>query len=338
MVDMVRTPGLEFIELSRQDADPAVACDRGVSLIPAIDRQHHAPDRSLLLIDRGSLVARCSCWWADTAVYDGRSLGVIGHYAAADADRAGALLARACEVLAANGCATAVGPMDGTTWRRYRFIVDRGAEPTFFLEPDNPDDWPEHWTRAGFAPLAAYVSAINDDLGYGNSRTNATRARLADAGISIRPLDLSQADAELRRIFALSLRAFSRNFLYTPIGEEEFLAQNKAVLPYVQPELVLLAEKQNALVGFVFALPDILQARRGIPIDTVVMKTLAVDPSAAGVGLGSALLEEAQQVARRRGFRRVIHALIHEGNVSRRISDRYARTIRRYALYARALA
>jgi ribosomal protein S18 acetylase RimI-like enzyme len=335
---MVRRPGIEFIELSSLDPEPAVACDRGVSLIPTSDRQHHAPDRSLLLIDRGSLVARCSCWWHDTAVYSGRPLGVIGHYADAATDHAAALLARACDILAANGCATAVGPMDGTTWRRYRFIVDRGAEPTFILEPDNPDDWPEHWTRAGFAPLAAYTSAINDDLGYENPRTNATRARLADAGIKIRPFDMSRADAELRRIFALSLRAFSRNFLYTPIGEEEFLTQNNAVLPYVQPELVLLAETQDALVGFAFALPDILQARRGIPIDTVVMKTLAVDPSAGGVGLGSALLDEAQQVARRRGYQRVIHALIHESNVSRKISDRYARSIRRYALYARALA
>jgi ribosomal protein S18 acetylase RimI-like enzyme len=106
----------------------------------------------------------------------------------------------------------------------------------------------------------------------------------------------------------------------------------------VQPELVLLAEQQDALIGFVFALPDVLQARRGIPIDTIVMKTLAVDPSAGGLGLGSALLDEAQRIARQRGFRRAIHALIHENNVSRKISDRYARSIRQYALYARALA
>ena len=36
----------------------------------------------------------------------------------------------------------AVGPLDGSTWRRYRLVTERGVEPPFFMEPDNPDDWP----------------------------------------------------------------------------------------------------------------------------------------------------------------------------------------------------
>ena len=70
-------------------------------------------------------------------------------------------------------------------------------------------------------------------------------------------------DAELRRIYVLSLAAFSGNFLYTPIGEEEFLAQNDAVLPYVRPELVLLAEQEDVLLGYMFALPDITAGAAG---------------------------------------------------------------------------
>src|SRR5207247_6343770 len=124
---------------------------------------------------------------------------------------------------------TAVGPMDGTTWRRYRFMVERGSEPVFFLEPDNPDDWPLHWSAAGFSPLATYTSAVNDDLDIEDTRTAAARARLTGAGISIRTFDPARADAELRRIFTLSLRAFSRNFLYTPIAEAEFVGQYHAV-------------------------------------------------------------------------------------------------------------
>ena len=42
----------------------------------------------------------------------------------------------------------AVGPMDGSTWRRYRFITERGAEPAFFLETYNPDVWPLNFTGA----------------------------------------------------------------------------------------------------------------------------------------------------------------------------------------------
>lgn len=330
---------IDFLELSPDDPDlQEVRCDRGVSAVPEAERRLHAPDRCLLARDgRGSLVARCSCWWRDSPSLDGRRAGIIGHYAAAGEEAGAALLARACDVVAAAGCAVAIGPMDGTTWRRYRFVVERGAEPPFFLEPDNPDDWPEHWRAAGFTTLATYTSAATDDLSREDPRTAGALERLGARGIAIRPLDPSRADEELRRIFRLSLDAFSRNFLYTPISEEEFLAQNHAVLPAVRPELVLLAEGGGSLAGFVFALPDVLQARRGAVIDTVVLKTLAVHPSTAGLGLGSVLIDLVQRTARRLAYRRVIHALMHEANVSGRMSARYARTIRRYALFSRDL-
>jgi GNAT superfamily N-acetyltransferase len=327
----------EILELSPHDADPAVAGDRGVSLVAAADRQLHAPGCCIVVMDRGSLVARCSCWWADTAMQEGRRVGVIGHYAAADREAGVALLSEACRALAARGSALAIGPMDGNTWRRYRFIVERGAEPAFFLEPDHPPDWPEHWTGAGFEPLATYTSAVNDNLQREDPRTAAARTRLEEAGITIRAFDTARAEVELRRIFAVSLAAFSRNFFYTPISEGEFLAQNHALLPYVQAELVQLAEREDAIVGFMFALPDMLQARRGEPVETLIMKTLAVHPSVGGIGLGSVLMDVVQRAARERGFRRAIHALIHETNVSRKISDRYAHTIRRYALFSRRL-
>src|SRR5262249_7805065 len=198
----------ELVTLAAQDADPAVACDRGVALVAEAERRLHAPERTLLLVENGSLVARCSCWWTGTAGLGERPVGVTGHYAAADAAGGGALLADACALLSANGAAIAVGPMDGTTWRRYRFVVERGGEPMFFLEPDNPDDWPGHWSGAGFAPLATYTSAVNDNLAVEDPRRQAALDRLRAAGISIRSLDTSRTNEELQRIFRLSLSAF----------------------------------------------------------------------------------------------------------------------------------
>ena len=323
----------QVIEFSPRHTDPGIRCDRGVSFVPPADISLHAPDLSLLALDRGSLVARCSCWWRDCAP----GFGVIGQYAAGDAESGAAVLGHACEVLAAAGCTTAVGPMDGNSWRRYRFIVERGSEPPFFLEPDNPDDWPHHWSLAGFSRCATYTSAVNDDLSTEDPRTSSSRARLTASDISIRTFDPARAEAELRRIFALSIVAFSRNLYYTSIPEQEFLAQNYALLPFVRPELILLAEREEALVGFMFAMPDLLQAQRGASPDTVILKTIAVDPSVSGIGLGGVLMDLVQRRARQMGFRRAIHALMHETNGSRRISDRYARTIRRYALFSRPL-
>jgi GNAT superfamily N-acetyltransferase len=324
-------------ELEPGAPGPEATADRGIQPVSTDDLALHRPDRRLAVTDRHSLVARCSLWWRRTPRTLDEVMGAIGHYATVD-HRAGiALLERACAVLARAGCATALGPMDGSTWRRYRFITERGEAPPFFLEPDNPDDWPSHWTASRFTPLATYTSAANDDLSVVDERTETVRASLRDAGIVIRAFDPSRADEELRRLFTLSLSAFTGNFLYTPIGEQEFLAANRALLPYVRPELVLLAERAGDLAGFMFAVPDMLQARRGEAIDTIVLKTMAVAPSCRGMGLGGVLMDDVQRAARALGFRRAIHALMHEGNRSRALSDRYGHTIRRYTLFARPL-
>jgi GNAT superfamily N-acetyltransferase len=324
----------DVMDIAPDTEDPAVRCDRGVSVVARTDRVRHAPDASVLAVRQGSLVARCDCWWRARAARDGGRprTGIIGHYAAVDPQAGQAVLRRACELLEAAGCANAVGPMDGTTWRRYRFIIERGNEPTFFLEPDNPGDWPEHWSSAGFSTLATYTSAVTHELDVDAACTSGALARLSSAGISIREFDSTQPDAELRRIYRLATVTFCENLLYSPIPEDEFLEDSRALLPILRQELVLLAERDGVPVGFLFAVPDVL----GSP-DTMIIKTTAVDPRASGQGVAGALVALVHRRARQLGYRRAIHALMHETNVSRRISDRYARTFRRYALLSKAL-
>jgi len=125
----------------------------------------HGADRHCLLLDGAGLpVARCSLWWSNPPSFGDERPGLIGHYSALNTMSAKVLLDGACEELAARGCSIAIGPMDGSTWRRYRLLTDRGSEPLFFLEPDNPDDWPGHFTSAAFSPLAHYFSVLNEHL------------------------------------------------------------------------------------------------------------------------------------------------------------------------------
>jgi GNAT superfamily N-acetyltransferase len=296
------------------------------------------PDAHWLLADRaGRAVARCALWWSATPAHEGHRLGLIGHYAAVEGEAGPRLLELACGRLTGQGCTLAVGPMDGSTWQRYRLVTERGTEPTFFLEPDNPDDWPGHFRAAGFAPLAHYYSALNADLAQADPRLPEW-ARCADArGIALRPLDLGRFGEELRALAALSLESFSRNFLFTPVGLDDIVAQYQAVRRYVRGELVLVAEQDGRVVGYIFALPDLLQARRGLAIDTIVIKTIAVHPDLEGSGLGSLLASRCHEAARGLGYTRAIHALMHETSRSRSISNHSARTVRRYTLFARPL-
>ena len=328
----------QVLELKPGDAVPDLPYAAEVAPLTDLERGLHAPDRHFLSIDAlGTVTARGSCWWTKVPRLDGDRIGIIGHYAAGSLDGATALLAHACARLASAGCARAVGPMDGNTWRSYRLVTDRGAAPQFFLEPWTPQAWLQQWRAAGFAPLAEYTSAANDDLSQEDPRIPAAEARLIGAGVTIRSLDAADPDRDLYRIFALAVESFGRNYLFAPLSETEFLDQNRQLLPFVIPDLVLIAEHDGEACGFLFALPDVLQARRSAPVDTVIVKTVAVRPDARYAGLGSVLVARVHRSARELGFRRAIHALMHEGNVSRNISRRFAKPIRRYALFGKTL-
>jgi L-amino acid N-acyltransferase YncA len=228
----------------------------------------------------------------------------------------------------------AIGPMDGNTWRTYRLVTERGGEPPFLMEPDTPADWPGVWNAAGFAPLAQYFSALGTDLAREDAQVAGAAQRLKESGVSLRSLAADEYHEELRRVYALSAEAFVENFLYTPVTETEFLAQYAAVRERLRPELVLIAEHAGEVTGYCFAIPDWL---RGPATDTIIVKTLAVRPGRRSAGLGAWLLQETQQRAHALGFRRVIHALMHESNHSLNLSRRFAEPFRRYTLYSRRL-
>lgn len=313
--------------------------DASLVLPPASELQRDGADLYLAVERDRRLAARCSLWWSKVPPLEAARAGYIGHYAAADDRAAETLLESACRQLAKHRCAIAIGPIDGSTWREYRFVVERGGEPPFFLEPDNPDEWPAQFVRCGFTILARYTSALTEALDRVDDRVHRALDRLAAGGVRVRAFDRGRPEADLGSIYDVSVDSFSRNFLYTPICRDEFLSQYRPILPYVEAELVMLAEHEDRPVGFLFAIPDLLRPPGPGPVrDTIIIKTVAVRHGRAQVGLGSVLVARAHAIARALGYRRAIHALMHERNMSRNISARYAQTIRRYALFARHLA
>jgi GNAT superfamily N-acetyltransferase len=299
-------------------------------------RRDGADEHWMVVDAHGDPLARCSLWWKDTPPLPGYRVGIVGHYAASDHAAARALLYTACERLADEGCTLAVGPMDGSTWRRYRFVTDRCHFPPFFLDVDNPDEWPLHFAECGFATLARYASSLIPDTARAGTVARHGPA-IGVEGVTLRPIDDARPEDDLRRIYRLSLEAFRENFLYAPITEDEFLARYRPVLGLVRRELVLCAERGGELVGFVFCVPDQSQAARRRVVDTVVLKTFAVHPQLRGRGMGTALVAESCRAARSLGYTKMIIAFMHEDNPSMRISEKHANVIRRYALFSREL-
>lgn len=309
----------------------------GITALSSSLFSQHQPDLHLAVLQDQILVARCSLWWKNAPTYNQETLGLIGHYSAQDDRSAQALWSHSLEILAQQNCTLAVAPMDGNTWRTYRWITERGEHPPFFLEPDNPNNYVEQILQAGFTPLACYYSALVTDLNQGDRRLERVGDRLKKLDIKIRPLNLENWEQELHQIYQVSRVAFKQNFLYTPLSESEFMAQYNPVRAYINPELVLLAEQRKKIVGFLFALPDFCLRQRKLPIDTLILKTVAILPQRDYAGLGSLLIFQCHQIAQKLGYKSVIHALMYEGNSSLNISQRYSQPIRQYTLFAKAI-
>lgn len=295
-------------------------------------------DQHFAVLDcKDQVRARCSVWWRDSAQVNGTRTGTIGHYAATDEAFGQTLLEHACRELKNRGCELAVGPMDGNTWRRYRFVTERGSAKPFFLEPDNPDEWPIHFSRCGFTPLAHYVSEINPKMAVRQPELGALRQKITNAGITIGSLDTTDPDADLDGIYDVVGESFKDAFMYTNLDRQSYRQMYVPLLKGVDSRLMLVARQRGEVVGFVFAPPDMLQRTYQEKIDAIVIKTIAIRPRKELSGLGRVLIVDMLKNALEMGFTTAISALMHTDNRSQKISSDCAGPMRRYSLFVKEL-
>lgn len=282
------------------------------------------------------IVARAALWWRNTPVMGGTKVGAIGEFTADDGEVAATLLNGALDHLREQGCGIAVGPLDGNTWQPHRFVVESSGRGAFLLEPRNCLEHPGWWESAGFSVLSRYSSSVMV-LDGSSGISSAVRDRLVKSGITVRKIDTSNYDQELRAIHGISLKSFSVNFLYTPVEECVFLDAYQKVRDQVDSDFVKIAERDGQPCGFVFGIPDLEALRRGEK-PALIVKTLAVDPEARCAGLGNWLVDELHRSGWEKGYTEAIHALQHEANSSLKITGRHhGEVFRRYALFSKLL-
>jgi GNAT superfamily N-acetyltransferase len=335
MIDQI--PVEEFAPDDARMAD--FAAIRESHPYPTPEEPVPAGARCLLLRREGRPAARLAYTFAEDLHGAPGRTGLIGWYETTmDAAVGIAVLRAAVERLAAEGAVRVLGPVNGSTWGRYRLALPpepwgTPVEPTFLSEPTNLPDYPRDFRQAGFRVAAEYESAIIEDLSAPDAKRDELAERIRARGVVIRPLDASRFDEELRALYELSVTAFAENLYYSPVGFDEFRARYQPLRPLLDPELVRLAEDADGrLLGFVFAFPDLLTVRDGRPT-RAVLKTLAAAPAARGLGLGTFLTDEVRRLAHEKGYASVIHALMQADNASVSISRHTARVFRRYALY-----
>ena len=310
--------------------DGAFAAVRARVGYPLADEAVAAGARCLVAWRGDEAVARCAVTVAEGLVGAPGRTGMIGNYEATDREAGVAVLREALRI--PENVGRILGPINGSTWARYRLTLPGGAPP-FLSEPTNPAEYLDDFAAAGFREAAWYESALVTDLDTPDARAAGVPERLRARGVTVRALRADRFDEELEALFALTTEAFAENLYYSPITFAEFRARYTPLRPLLDPELVRLAEDENGqLLGYVFAFPDLLTMSGGRPT-RAVLKTLATAAGARGLGLGTYLGDEIRRLARERGYASVIHALMHAQNTSVGISRHTADVFRRYVLF-----
>lgn len=190
------------------------------------------------------------------------SAGFFGFFESEhDHEVASRLLKQARQWVSGRGAEFLRGPVNPSTNYECGMLIDGFDSSPMVMMPYNPPYYPELMDTAGLRKakdLLAYLSNANqidlDKIGRVADRV------LAKNGVRVRPINMKDFAGEVARVWEVYGKAWSRNWGFIPMSREEFFAMGKEMKQILKPELVLLGEVGDRVVGFALALPDINQA------------------------------------------------------------------------------
>lgn len=289
----------------------------------------------LIAEENDEILARLAIYDNPNLMHEGKKIITIGNYEAIDNQQVAIkILAKAEDVARSLGAEILLGPMNGSTWDSYRFSADHDT-PNFFLEPFHHLYCNKHFTENGFSRFATYFSSKDTTLAFDNPQVLERKLELEAQGMTIRSVVVTNFQAELERLYDFNLIAFQKNFLYTPIDKESFVAKYMPIQKLVQADFVLLAEDENKeLLGYFFCVPDFYNSNE----KSLIIKTIARHPDKKWHGLGHVLGNEIYRNAVTQGFQSVIHAFMYDTGFSTTITKNFSgERFKNYFLYGKNL-
>ncbi|MEO1043819.1 MAG: N-acetyltransferase [Pseudomonadota bacterium] len=191
----------------------------------------------------------------------GPGTGNWGMLEAEDGDTARALIAAVEDWLRGEGMTRALGPLSLSVWDEPGLLVKgHDHDPTFMMGHHNAAQ--EKWIEtAGYKPaksLFTYELDITKDFPPLIQRIVKSGER--SSKINIRNVDKSRFDEEAATILGILNDAWSDNWGFVPITDDEIAHVGKKLKPLVREDLIMIAEIEGEPVAFMMTLPDLNEA------------------------------------------------------------------------------
>ena len=188
----------------------------------------------------------------------GEKAGFFGFFECVDDQAvASALMTAAEDTLRGRGMEVVRGPFNFSTNEECGFLVQGFDRLPALMMPYTKPYYPDFMTRLGYSKVRnllayeyAYQGSIPDYLVRLRRRIRERKQ------IVIRSINMRRFEEDLAEIFRIYNAAWSQNWGFIPVTEDEFRYSARELKPIVDPSVVLIAEKEGKPVAFSVSLPD----------------------------------------------------------------------------------
>ncbi len=265
----------------------------------------------------------------------GEQCGFFGFFECLpDPATAAALLDAAAEWLRERDLEIMRGPMNPSANDECGFLLEGFDSPPMIMMTYTPPYYLDYMEQAGMVKakdLYAYISIIREVSSGDRLERLAAALKARTPGLVVRPANMRNFIKELEAVKDIYNSAWSRNWGFVPMTEEEIDSMAKRLKPLIVPDLLIMAEIDGNPAGFFMAVPDYNQVLAKIngklgPIELmkflwfsrkitdIRVLTMGVKEEYRKKGIEAMLYLASFKAAMRRGYERAEMSWILEDN------------------------
>ncbi len=227
------------------------------------------------------------------------------------------------------------GPINPSTNDECGFLLEGFDSPPMIMMTYTPAYYLDYMERCGLTKakdLYAYISVIRDVAAGGRLEKLASAVKARVPGLTVRPANMKQFQRELKVVKDIYNSAWSHNWGFVPMTDEEIESMAKRLKPLIVPELLIMAEVNGKPAAFFMAVPDYNQVLGKIngrlgpvgiakflwysrKISDIRVLTMGVKEEYRKKGIEGLLYLESFKAAVKKGYERAEMSWILEDNV-----------------------
>lgn len=241
--------------------------ERMAALTPATNPFfEHADVQMWLAVRGGRDVGRISATIDHLATEVGAGkTGNFGMIAAEDDPAIFSLLFRTAEDwLKARGCTRSLGPFNLSINEEVGLLVDGFDTKPMVMMGHDPRYTAAHVEAQGYAKAKDVYAYVCDPRAALPAVVVRRVKRGLPEGVTLRQLDMSRYDDEVKALTEILNDAWSGNWGFVPTTEAETAQLGKALKDVLDPRLVLFGEIDGEVAGFIVLLPNVNEAIEGL--------------------------------------------------------------------------